>query len=307
MSEEYNEFDAGAVDTIDQSSVESTGPQYPVVQWNYGDNKAKRAGGMAYQGGWFVKAEFADETAMTAAGWTKEIWTHDSGTEEEGFWRREMAVSVIALRKRWEVNGDGPRMSFAWNDYDKASAVGKATGRTHVLVLIKGLEAQGPFVLTLKSSAAMGFEGGRNSAGALTKFAQTVIRRANLESDAAAKKAGKTAGKKWPYRAFWLPVGANRDKDGVPIFVEVGKDKNTKLVCVPAALGLPEKAEQVDLKRFYVGNDLLKQVNDLFAENVEWVNAWANIIPGATDNSVTVTLEVEEPTLDDAALAATGL
>ena len=307
MTEQYMEFDAGQVDSIDQATVELSGPQYPVVQWHYGDTKAKRAGGMAWQGGWFVKSEFVDEAAMLAAGWTKEAWMHDSGSEEEGYWRREMAVSVIAIRKRWEVNGDGPRQNFAWNDYEKATAIGKAAGRTHVLVLIKGLEAAGPFVLTLKSSAAMGFEGGRNSAGALTKFAQTVIRRANMESDAAAKKAGKAGGKKWPYRAFWLPVGANRDKDGNPVFVEVGKDKNTKNVCLPVALGLPEKAEQVDLKRFYVGNDLLKQVNDLFSDNAEWANAWNNIIPGATDSGATVTPEVEEPALDDAALAATGL
>ncbi len=103
------EFDAGAVANIDQSTVEQSGPTYPVIQWHYGDAKAKRAGGMAYGGGWFIKADMADEATLVANGWVKEEWTHDSGASEEGFYKPAIAVSVIAIRKRWEVAGDGPR------------------------------------------------------------------------------------------------------------------------------------------------------------------------------------------------------
>lgn len=312
MLEQEQQFDAGAVEGIDQSTVEQSGPQYPTIQWHYGDAKAKKAGGMAWQGGWFVKADQVDEATMLAAGWAKEEWTHDSGASEEGFYRRELAVSVIATRKRWEVAGDGPRQLFPWSQYETATKAGRPSGRTHVLVLVKGLESVGPMVLTLKGSAAMGFEGGRNSAGALTKFGQTVIRAANMASDAAAKKAGKAAGKHWPYRAFWLPVGADRTAAGEPNFTEVGKDKNTKRVVLPVALGLPDKAENVALNRFYVGAELLDVVNNLLIANDEWVKAWENIVPGATENGATtgangddVADEVETP--DAKVLAETGL
>ena len=83
------------------------------------------------------------------------------------------------------------------------------------------------------------------------------------ESAAAAKKAGKAPGK-WPYRAFWLPVGADREANGDPKFIGMGKGKETSRLVLPIALGLPAKAEQVELKRFYVGADLLaKEVTQL--------------------------------------------
>jgi hypothetical protein len=289
------EFNAGDVDSVDQSTVEQSGPQYPVMQWHYGDAKAKKIGGMDYNGGWFVKDGQIDEATMLAAGWTKTTWTHDSGTEDDGFWRREIAASVIAIRKRWEVTAaDGTKQLYPWSKYDTAKEQGAPRGRTHVLCVVKGLESIGPVVLTLKGSAAVGVEGNRNSAGALTKFAQTVIARANMESAAVAKKAGKAPGK-WPYRAFWLPVGADREANGDPKFVEMGKGKETSRLVLPVALGLPAKAEQVELKRFYVGADLLATVNDLLAANTEWVSAWENITPGATENGATVVEPEAQP------------
>jgi hypothetical protein len=34
------QFDAGAVEGIDQSTVEQSGPTYPVIQWHYGGHAA---------------------------------------------------------------------------------------------------------------------------------------------------------------------------------------------------------------------------------------------------------------------------
>ena len=294
-TEQEFEFNAGDVDSVDQSTVEQSGPQYPVIQWHYGDAKAKKIGGMDYNGGWFIKDGQIDEATLTAAGWVKTTWTHDSGVEDDGFWRREIAVSVVAIRKRWEVTAvDGTKQLFPWSKYESAKEQGRAVGRTHVLCIIKGLESIGPVVLTLKGSAAIGVEGNRNSSGALTKFAQTVIARANTESAAVAKKAGKAPGK-WPYRAFWLPVGADREANGEPKFTELGKGKDTSRLVLPIALGLPAKAEQVELKRFYVGADLLATVNELLAANTEWASAWDSIVSGATENGATVVAPEAQP------------
>ena len=303
------EFDAGAVENIDQDSVEQTGARFPIVQWCSGDQKAKKIGGMDYQGGFFVKDGAIDAELLTGNGWTKTTMTHADGSETEGWTRREMAVAVIAYRQRWEVKSNGaPAQVFPWSAYATAKELGRPNGKTQVLVLIKGLEAVGPVVLTFSGTRAVSFLGSNKSSGALTKFAQTVITAANFASDAAAKKAGKPAGKHWPYRAFWLPVGANRDGKGDPLFSEVGVGKDVSHVVLPVALGLPDKPDQVDLKKFYVGNDMLAAVNDLYVANADWRTAWENIIPGATDNGATVAESAaESKDTDNAVLAAAGL
>ena len=141
------EFNPDAVDSIDQSSVEGGGPSYPIIQWVYADLKAKKFGGMDYMGGLFIKADKVDGAVLEAAGWTKTLRTFENGTEEEGYWKREAAVSIIAERKRWEITPDnGQRQTFSWNGFEKAKAAngGKTPhSRTHYLVLVKGLENVG--------------------------------------------------------------------------------------------------------------------------------------------------------------------
>ena len=312
--QEY-EFNPDAVDSIDQSSVEGGGPSYPIIQWVYADLKAKKFGGMDYLGGLFIKSDKVDGATLEAAGWTKTSRTFENGTEEEGYWKREAAVSIIAERKRWEIapNG-GQRQTFPWTGFEKAKEAngGKSpSSRTHYLVLVKGLENVGPFVLTMKGAAGAAFESYRDANSVISRFANTVIAAANAASDAAAKKNGKPSGKRWAYRAFWLPVGAARNEKGDPIYKEVGKAPNTTNVVLPVALGLPDKAANVDLKRFYVGNDLLATVNALFDQSADWRTAWENIKPGTVEGEATGDPAAEAAAVAkdtaDAALAAAGL
>ena len=187
------EFDPSQVEGIDQDSVEGGGPSFPLLQWAYGNIKDRKRADMDGQGGFFVKGDRLDAAVMEAAGWTKTERTFKSGASEEGYWKREAAVSIIAERKRWEIVGaDGKRQVFPWNKFDaaKTAIAGSAPrGRNQYLVLIKGLEESGPFVLTLKGSGAMAFESFRDKDAVLSRFANTVIRAANAASDAAAKKA----------------------------------------------------------------------------------------------------------------------
>ncbi len=308
------EFDAGQVDSIDQSSVEGGGPSYPLIQWVFGNAALKKVGGMDYQGGFFVKADKVDETAMTAAGWTKTERTFESGAAEEGFWKREAALSIIAERKRWEVAADnGPRQVFPWSKFDAAKAAangsGSPRGRSQYLVLVKGLEDVGPFVFTLKGAAGQAFESFRDAKAVLSRFANTVIRAANAASDAAAKKQGKAGGKKWAYRAFWLPVGAARNDKDEPLYTEVGKAPKTSKLVLPVAIGLPDKPEDVVLGKFYVGGDLLTRVNELFDAAADWRAAWENLKPGAVEGNGDAAPTEDHAAADqeDAALVATGL
>ena len=302
------EFDASLVQEIDQDSVEGGGAQYPLLQWVYGNPAAKKYGGMDYQGGFFVREKGLDAERMAAAGWTKTSRTFKSGADEDGYWKREAEISVIAQRRRWEINADnGPRQVFAWDKFEAAKAAGNGGktphGRNQYLVLVKGLEDSGPFVLTLKGSGAQAFESFRDAKAVLSRFANTVIVAANNASDAAAKSAGKGGGKRWPYRAFWLPVGAARDEKGNPIYIEVGKTDKTPVV-LPVVMGLPDKAEGVELGKFFVGREMLSRVNELYDATAEWRTAWDNIKPGAVEGGDAVPAEKEA---DAAAVAAAAL
>ena len=310
-----SEFDPNLVQGINQDDVEGGGPTYPTLQWHYGSNSAlaKKAGGMDYQGGFFINADQVDEETMTGSGWTKVEWQHDNNSITEGWYKREAAIAIIHQRKSWESpQANGQNKRFAWNKFDAAkaaSSTGKASGRLHVLCMVKGLESIGPMVLTLKGSASMAFEGKSGKGGVIPTFADIVIRAANNASDAAAKKAGQRAGKRWPYRAFWCPVGADRLANGTPNFVEVGQ-KDKKWVALPITLGLPAKADQCDPRKYFVGAELLAQVNDLFDANRDWASAWDTLEGKAEGNGSSVEAEpeaeVEEP-IGASAAASMGL
>jgi len=254
-------FNANAINTIDQSTVENEGARYPIISFINGSPKMKKGGGVSYEGGWFVAADNAPAD-MTEYGWTKDSIMTQSGAEIEGFWGRQIEISVINQRRRWMVDGQG----FPWNAYEEAKAAGNPRGHQQFLVLVKGAEALGPFAITLKGHVGMSFQGARQYAqtGALSVFSKTVIAAANA----------KTKPAKWPFRAFWLPVGAQKDAKGQPVFTEVGVAPNASTVILPVPIGLPEKAAQVDLNKFYVGDDLLTVVNQLHTESADWVAQW---------------------------------
>jgi hypothetical protein len=271
-----NVFDPTAIEGIDPSMVTETGPMYPIVQWHTGDQKMKKAGGMDYLGGFFIKADAIDDALMQAAGWEKTAWTHADGKEEAGWWKRQIAIAIVTTRKRWEVyaDGGGRPLVFPWKSYDKAKAAGKAGGRTQTLVIVRGLEDAGPVVLTMRGMTALAFEGNnRDNLGCIGKFQQTVITAANSATAASRKK--------WPLFAFWLPVGADRDEKGEPTFTKVGQGSNTRNIVVPIPLGLPSKPGDVgNLGAYYVGNDLLEVAKTIYVEaSSSWVVAWDNLTP----------------------------
>ena len=257
-------FNANAINTIDQSTVENEGARYPIISFVNGDPKMKKGGGVSYEGGWFIAADNAPED-MTKFGWVKDSIVTKAGAEIEGYWSSKIEISVINQRRRWMVDGQG----FPWNAYEDAkTAAGNASPRGHqqFLVLVKGAEALGPFAITLKGHVGMSFQGARQSAhtGALTVFRKTVIAAANA----------KTKPAKWPFRAFWLPVGAQKDAKGAPVLTPVGTGSNVSTVILPVPVGLPEKAALVDLNKFYVGDDLLAVANQLYIESADWVAQW---------------------------------
>lgn len=286
-------FDASLVDSIDQATVETFDDVYPMVQWVNGEPKRKREKGMLAWGGWFMaeRSNIPDEAVLLAAGWEKQVLTHEDGSETPGFYKRDLSIIAIALRERWQVRSDGadqPMMfgfdrrnkSAKWDAFGVAKTYGNPSGRLQVLCLLVGLEDSGPFVLTLGGSVAQAFHNERGGDSVTVSFFKTILTAANARSDAAARTAGRKTGKKWPARAFKLSVGPARDEHGVAIYTEVGQKGSSSYVTLPVALGLPGKGEEVDLNKWYVGHNLLATVNEMY-ESAEtgWARAWDTLTP----------------------------
>lgn len=278
-------FNANFVlNNTDESTVETSGPRFPLITWNGGDAKAKKIGGMAYRGGFFVSKEGCPGD-LTEYGWAAESLVLDNGKEIEGFWKDNAEFALIMARKRWVVQDDGGQKVFSWNDYEKAAAAGGARSHQQTLVLVKGLEELGPFVLSLKGTAMMSLNGQKEfvAAGVVNNFKRIVISAFNKVLQDAAKKTKGGTFIPAPYRVAWCPVIA--DSDGKePKFSKVGRGDKSSMIVLPVIGKLPEKPEAVDLDAFYVGDDTYTLVNQLYADNVEWQKSWDTLKPGQSDN-----------------------
>jgi hypothetical protein len=266
------------VEGIDQSTVEEYGPQYPFLQWVNGKAPEKRAGGVPFTGGWFVQQ--LQVGRETLEGWTRGTLIHRDGTETDGFFARDITVSLVHHRRRWLSGTNGDTRGFAWNDYDSAKAWGKATGHMHALVIVRGLEDLGPLVLTMKGSVSAAFIGSKAREGVIAAHSRLVVGQANSLTAKAGKKG------RWPFRAFWLTVGPQRDATGAPVFSEVGVKPNTSQVTLPVALGLHDGMTGDEIGALFVGASLLEQLNQLYTETDAWAHAWDASTAPVSDEAV---------------------
>ena len=141
-------------------------------------------------------------------------------------------------------------------------------------MLVKGLEQAGPFVLTMKSAAGAAFEVLPQRQQRHQPLRQHRDRRRQCSIRCCRQESGQGGGKLLGLPGILGAVGADSQRQGRAGIHDRRQATNTTNVVLPIALGLPEKAAQVDFKRFYVGNDLLATVNALYDETAEWRNAW---------------------------------
>lgn len=271
------------IDTVDQESVETPGTQYPWIQWVHGDSRLAKLGGVPHTGGFFMTAEHGF-TADELLGWEPGELTHQEGETTEGFFIRDLTVAVIRYRRAWRVTRGGRGDLYDWREYDQAlqdaaASGGHVSGRTQVLVGVQGLEALGPLVLTMRGSVSRAFmpsRGGDDTV--LNTFQRCVIAPANTLN----RKRGKKL--LWPYRAFWLTVGPDRDAQGAPVYTTVGEGSEKSTVTLPVALGLTEKLDPAGLGQRYVGSELLAQFSEWWDEADTWAHAWdADVLRGVRE------------------------
>lgn len=260
-----------AAQDVDQSTVDIEGPQYPFIQWVHGKKALKPAGGVIYTGGWFMNAAQGIE-ADDLPGWAPGELEHQQGEATEGFFIRDLTVAVIRSRRCWRVrDGDQTRL-YAWNEYDRAvkaiPAGGGLSGRLQVLVAIQGLEGLGPLVLTMGGSVSRAFAPGKSGDSVMNVFFRSVITPANTLN----RKRGVKAA--FPYRAFWLTVGPDRDPNGNPVYATVGEGSAQSVVSLPIAVGLSDKLDAQALGALFVGRDNLELFSSWYVDADEWANAW---------------------------------
>lgn len=286
MAEEWLD----AANSVDQDTVETSGPEYPFIQWVNGKPNMKKSGGMAYQGGWFMPS--TQLSIDCPEGWAAEELVHDSGSSTAGYYKRDIAVAVIRVRRRWIIY-DKTTTSWPWSQYQeaaKATTEGRPSGHLQALSVVKGLESLGPVVLTMKGSISRAFMGSRGDEGVLGRFNRMVIREANSIN----ARRGVLA--KFPYRAFWLAVGPQRDGKDQPVFTEVGQKPNSSMVTLPAPLGLDAQLQNGDLAKRFVGRELLEQLNAYYVEADAWATAWNQVQVAESEFSPAAP---EEPPFDD--------
>lgn len=265
-------FDVNAVNTVDQDTVERPTVSFPLIMFRKGAPAQRKAGGVSYEGGWFIaddKGGSALAADLEANGWIRDSFISESeeGGEIEGYWNKQITVSIVLDRHKWIETDTG---GYSKEQY---------------LVFVKGLEDKGLFQLTFSGHTAMAFKGVKTyfKSGVLSSFDRTVIAAANA----------LTKPKVWPRRAFWLTVGASTDAKGQPLFTSVGKGDKTTPIVLPVPIGLPEKAniDKETLGKFFVGTEFLKIANDAYTDNESWKEWPTNedeSVDHASDNGPTV-------------------
>jgi hypothetical protein len=254
------------VDQVDQTTLDQGAPTYPFVQWTNGKPTLKQLGGVPYTGGWFMPAtqQQCEDDAMT--GWARGVLDHENGDSTEGWFTKSLHVAVLRWRRCWRVGMNGASRRFPWSAYDEATQHGKPSGRLQVLAMLPGDEL--PTVLTLSGTAARAFAPSRQGSSVLNDLQRYVL----LPANKLARAKGKLAN--WPWRAFWLEVGAALDAKGGPVFTTVGTGNATSQVTLPVALGLHDKMTPEELGKLFVGAKNLTLFNETYADTAAWAAAW---------------------------------
>lgn len=282
----------GASDGL-EASASNEGSKYPTVMWMTGGPDGEKSGldSMDYVGGFFIPttwrkgdrlyqripdganaSEFI-EVDFSGMGWKRDYFISNSDNKKvTGWWRKTMECSFICARDQWvvvtKVDGKDKYVGFA--NYNDAAAHGAPRGQMQVLTLVKGMEAFGPVVLSLKGYTMKAFKGQSDfqRTGVLSQLYEKVTHPIGKLHAADPNKPVNVN-----YRAVWAHVGPLLKPDGTPDFIKAGKEKFT-LIAVPTYIGGTVTTKE-DIGKFYVGA-AIQQVTELFDSNKEWAEAWKN-------------------------------
>lgn len=303
----------GAAQDVDQDSLQEEGPVFPIIVWRGGTPELQSAlstAGLlknpsnmpiAFCGGFFMDegAIPASDEEMEAAGFHKDKFTTKEGQEVLGWSSQLLHVAIVAARKHIVVNDGAQKLYFPSTQWDQAKRYGSPRVHRNFLVVIRGLEAYAPFVLTFTGTAGMAFHGDREfrGNGVMPSQKNAILDKVN----ASLRKSGSKL--KYGNASFYIPVGVNMKKaksgDYIPHFLPLGQPPNITNAVVPTYLGKPrEESTGDDAKALFVGVEQNRANQEIWAEFAkDWIEAWSK--PSAEAADVPAEKEDEEIDTDD--------
>ena len=252
------------LDIVDQATVETTTPAYPVAQWLHGDPKMAAAGGVAHTGGIILPAKYLDESVAPAPGWSRTTVAFSSGKSEVVLAAPKARLSVIRTRFRWFVTYNG-----VTTFYPRSAYVAESGMRGHVQALCSVHGFEFPMVVTFKGKASQEFE------RLLRDFSQKVQEAAYRLARERANSSGlaPNSQNRFPRFAFYMRLSPGPH-------VKVGQ-KGQESIITPPVLELPSVIGDEYLSKIYVGRERLVELQQMYHEAAEWSAGWDR--PGAEE------------------------
>lgn len=248
---------ADDLDIVDASTIEQSGPLYPVAQWLHGDPKLAAAGGVAHTGGIILPDKYLDDATAPAPGWTRATVAFSSGKSEPVLAAQKPRLAVIRSRFRWFVTYNGVTTYYPRSGYVADSGM---RGHLQVLCGIHGFEQ--PIAITFKGKASQEFE-------RLLRDFEQKIREASAR---VLREKGKAAAN-FPRFAFYMRLAPGPH-------VKVGQ-KGQESIITPPTLDLPAVIGEDYLSKIYVGRDRLQDLQQHYRAAGDWVAQWDR--PGAEE------------------------
>jgi hypothetical protein len=257
------------LDVVDHSTVETTGPAYPIAQWLHGDPKLAAAGGVAHTGGIIIPSKYLDDHTAPAPGWTRTNVAFSSGKSETVLATQKPRLAVIRTRFRWFVVYNGVTTYYPRSGYIADSGM---RGHVQALCGLHGFDF--PVVVTFKGKASQEFERLlRDFSQKVQDAAQRLLRDKNSNGQAA----------RFPRFAFYMRLAPGPH-------VKVGQ-KGQESIITPPVLELPNAITEDYLSKTYVGRERLMALQQIYHDAAEWGTAWDR--PGAEETLDGFELEPE--------------
>ena len=251
------------LDVLDPTTVDNSGPIYPVAQWLHGDPKLASAGGVAHTGGVILPAKYLGEQLAPAPGWTRTTVAFSSGKSEAVLASQKPRLAVIRTRFRWFVVYNGVTTFYPRSGYVAESGM---RGHVQALCAVHGYDF--PIVVTFKGKASQEFE------RLLRDFSQRVQDAVNRVLRDKGTVGGESAhNSRFPRFAFYLRLAAGPH-------LRVGQ-KGQESIITPPVLEIPATLSEEYLSKIYVGRERLVALQQMYHESAEWGAAWDR--PGAEE------------------------
>lgn len=254
-------------DIIDPTTIEQTGPSYPVAQWLHGDPKLVAAGGVMHTGGIIIPDKYLSDDIAPAPGWTRTTVAFSSGKSEPVLAAQSPRLAVIRTRFRWFATFNG-----ATTYYPRSGYMPDAGLRGHVQALCGVHGFDDPIVVTFKGKASQEFERLLKEFTDKVRDAVTKLHREKGDKTPAAM----------PRFAFYMRLAPGPH-------VKVGQ-KGQESIITPPTLELPAVLGEDYLSKIYTGRDKLLDLQQDYHNAAEWAAAWDK---GATE------AEAHDTDLDD--------